>query len=137
MAKVLVVNTLTLDGVMQAPARADEDTRGGFVHGGWAVAYQDPVIAARMGEMMAQARGSLLLGRRTFEDFYAVWPKRPDNPYSEHLTKATKYVASKTLEEPLPWQNSILLEGEAGATVAELKQHHDGDLTILGSGELV
>lgn len=137
MAKVRVVNALTLDGVMQAPARADEDTRGGFVHGGWAAGYQDPVVAARMGAMMANARGSLLLGRRTYQDFYSVWPKRTDNPYTGHLNRATKYVASQTLEEPLPWQNSILLEGEAGDTVGALKQQHDGDLTILGSGELV
>ena len=132
-----MVSNLTLDGVMQSPARPDEDTRGGFVHGGWAVDYQDPVIAGRMGAMMTNAHGSLLLGRRTYEDFYSVWPKRTDNPYTDHLNKTTKYVASRTLEEPLPWQNSILLKGEAADTVAALEQRHDGDLTILGSGELV
>ena len=136
MAEVHVVINLTLDGVMQAPARADEDTRNGFRHGGWAVDYQDPVIARWMGERMAGAHGSLLLGRRTYQDFYSVWPTRTDNPYTDHLNRTTKYVASRTLREPLPWQNSILLEGDAGETVAALKTHHDGDLTILGSGEL-
>lgn len=136
MGRVVVISNLTLDGVMQAPARPDEDTRGGFAHGGWAVDYQDPVIAERMGDMMAQAHGSLLFGRRTYQSFYAVWPKRRDNPYTEHLNEATKYVASRTLKEPLPWQNSILLAGEACDAVAELKPGHDGDLTILGSGEL-
>lgn len=136
MAKLVVVMNLTLDGVMQAPARPDEDTRFGFRHGGWAVDYQDPVIARRMGERMANARGSLLLGRRTYEDFYSVWPKRTDNPYTDHLNRTTKYVASRTIDEPLPWQNSVLLKGEAAETVAALKRRHDGDLTLLGSGDL-
>ena len=136
MAKVAVVINLTLDGVMQGPARPDEDTRNGFRHGGWAADYQDPVIAHRMGEMMAGAHGSLLLGRRTYEDFYSVWPNRTDNPYTDHLNRTTKYVVSRTLDEPLPWQNSILLKGNAAETVAALKARHDGDLTILGSGEL-
>ncbi len=133
----MVVNSLTLDGVMQAPARSDEDIGGGFAHGGWAVAYQDDVIGQRMAQMMGRASGSLLLGRRTYEDLYAVWPKRTDNPYTDHLNKAAKYVCSRTLEEPLPWQNSILLPGEAGEAVAGLKDQHDGALTILGSGALV
>ncbi len=132
-----MVNWITLDGVMQAPGRPDEDTRGGFTQGGWGAEFPDPAIGAKMGEMMAGAHGSLLLGRRTYQDFYEVWPKRTDNPYSDQLNKATKYVASRTLQEPLPWQNSILLGGEAEATVAELKKRHDGDLTILGSGELL
>lgn len=137
MGRVVVVNTVTLDGVMQAPARPDEDTRGGFEHGGWARAYQDGAIAGRMAEMMARARGSLLLGRWTYESFYSVWPKRKNNPFTEQLSRATKYVASETLKEPLAWQNSILLTGDVAEAVAALKSHHDGDLTILGSGELV
>lgn len=136
-ARVVVVCNLTLDGVMQAPARPDEDTRDGFAHGGWAVDHQDPAIGRRMGEMMANANGALLLGRRTYEDFYAVWPNRTDNPYSDHLNKATKYVASRTLTAPLAWQNAILLEGDAGDAVAALKQEREGDLTVLGSGDLV
>ena len=137
MGKITVVNNITLDGVMQAPARPDEDTRGGFTHGGWAGPYQDSVIAQKMGEMMARGEGSLLLGRRTYEDFYSVWPKRTDNPYTEHLNKVQKYVASTTLKEPLPWQNSILLKGNAADAVATLKQQDDQSFAILGSGELI
>lgn len=136
MGKVTVVNNLTLDGVLQSPGRPDEDTRGDFLHGGWGAEYQDEVIARKMGERMASARGSLLLGRRTYQDFEAFWPNRADNPFTEHLNRVTKYVASRTLREPLPWQNSILLEGDAGDAVARLKQHDDQDLTILGSGNL-
>jgi len=136
MGRVTVVNNVTLDGVMQSPGRPDEDTRGGFTHGGWGADYQDEVIARQMGQRMAAAKGSLLLGRRTYEDFHAVWPNRTDNPFTGHLNRVTKYVASRTLSEPLPWQNSILLEGDAGDAVARLKRDGE-DLTVLGSGNLL
>jgi dihydrofolate reductase len=137
MGKITVVNNITLDGVMQAPARPDEDPRGGFAHGGWAIPYQDSVIAGKMGGMMASAEGALLLGRRTYEDFFSVWPKRTNNPFTEHLNKVQKFVASRTLKEPLPWQNSTLLNGDAGDAVATLKKQDDQNLAILGSGELI
>jgi dihydrofolate reductase len=131
-----VVENITLDGVMQSPARPDEDTRGGFTHGGWGVAYSDEVAAAEMAKRMARP-GALVLGRRTYEDLYEVWPKRRDNPYTERLNRTHKYVASRTLKEPLPWENSTLLEGDAVAAVAELKAAGDEDLGVIGSGELV
>jgi len=137
MGKITVINNVTLDGVMQAPARPDEDKRAGFAHGGWAISYQDSVLAKKMGELMASGDGSLLLGRRTYEDFYSVWPKRTDNPYTEHLNKVQKYVASTTLKEPLPWQNSTLLNGDAADAVATLKRQRNQSFAILGSGELI
>ena len=136
MSKVVVVNNVTLDGVMQAPARPDEDRRGGFTRGGWALPYNDEVMAQRMGRNMSQG-GSLLLGRRTYEDFYGVWPNRTDNPYTEVLNNTQKYVASTTLAEPLPWQNSTLLRGDAAQAVAGLRQQPGKDLVILGSGALI
>ena len=136
MAKVVVVNGVTLDGVMQAPARPDEDMRGGFTHGGWGIPFGDSVLLKKMGERMSQ-EGALLLGRRTYEDFFAVWPKRTDNPYTERLNKSQKFVASNTLKEPLPWINSTLLHGDVPAAVAKLKSELKGNLTILGSGELI
>lgn len=136
MSKVVVVNHLTLDGVMQAPARADEDTRDSFTRGGWAVPYGDAVMGEAMAEGMAQG-GALLFGRRTYEDLYAVWPNRTDNPYTEALNTAQKYVASTTLREPLPWSNSTLLKGDVAEAVARLKQQPGKDLVILGSGELI
>jgi dihydrofolate reductase len=134
--RIVVFTSLTLDGVMQAPARPDEDVRGGFQHGGWAVPYSDASMAAAAGESMATTEG-LILGRRTYEDFYSVWPKRTDNPYTEVLNNAQKYVASRTLKEPLPWVYSTLLEGDAAQAVAGLKEQPGKDLVILGSGELV
>jgi len=134
--KVVAIEHVTLDGVMQAPGRADEDERGGFEHGGWGHARSDEVMGRKMGEGMAR-EGSLLLGRRTYEDFLSFWPQLTDNPYTEVLDNTEKYVASNTLREPLPWRNSKLLSGEAVAAVAELKQQSGGDIGVLGSGMLV
>lgn len=136
MARILVANHVTLDGVMQAPARVDEDTRDGFAHGGWAISRNDDVMASKIGERMA-GPPAFLFGRRTYQDFYDVWPKRPDDPMSQALTNSSKYIASRTLSEPLPWENSILLDGDAAAAVADLKQQADGTLTIFGSGDLI
>jgi dihydrofolate reductase len=135
MGRIVVVNHLTLDGVMQAPGRADEDTRDGFRHGGWAAPYADPVMAQTMGEGMARP-SALLFGRRTYEDFYSVWPNRTDNPFTPVLNASIKYVASRTLKAPLPWANSVLLEGDVAEAVAHLKAREE-DLVILGSGELI
>ncbi len=136
MAKVLVVNHVTLDGVMQAPARADEDPRDGFAHGGWAAARDDEAMVERIGARMT-GQPAFLFGRRTYEDFNDIWPKRPDDPMSQALTNTPKYVASRTLTEPLPWENSVLLDGDAAGAVAALRERATGTLTIFGSGELI
>jgi dihydrofolate reductase len=136
MSKVVVLASLTLDGVMQAPGRPDEDTRDGFQHGGWAQPYNDPVMGRVMAEGMAEA-GPLLLGRRTYEDFFSFWPHQTDNPYTEVLDNARKYVASTRLAEPLPWRNSTLISGDLAEAVAGLRRQPGPDLVVLGSGELV
>ncbi|SRR6266508_2108474 len=105
MGKVTVFTSLTLDGVMQAPGRPDEDTRGGFRHGGWALPYNDPVLGQVASEGMAGG-GAILLGRRTYLDFAGFWPKQKDNPLTDVLNDTQKYVASPTLSDPLPWANS-------------------------------
>lgn len=137
MSRISVSNSITLDGVMQAPARPDEDTRGGFPFGGWALPYNDPV----MGETMARRAsggGSLLLGRRTYEDLASVWPHMPEeNPFTRLINARRKWVASRTLREPLAWNNSVLLEGDVVEAVTALRAQPDTDLAILGSGELV
>jgi dihydrofolate reductase len=130
---------VTLDGVVQAPARADEDTRDGFQYGGWGIPYFDPAASAQvMAEARTKAPHLMLFGRRTYQDFYAVWPNRNDgNPFSDVLNNARKYVVSTTLQEPLPWMNSTLIRGEPGEAVTKLKQESDNDLLILGSATLV
>lgn len=137
MTRIVVNNSLTLDGVMQAPGRPDEDRRGGFEHGGWAQPYFDPVMAEAAGEGMASG-SAMLFGRRTYEDFAKVWPSMPDdNPFTAVLNNATKYVASTTLKEPLSWENSRLLAGDAADAVAALKEEPGNGIVILGSGELI
>jgi len=136
MSEVVVIEHLTLDGVMQAPGRTDEDLRGGFEHGGWAVPNNDEVMGRVMGGGMAQG-GPLLLGRWTYESFYSFWPNQKDNPFTEVLNKIRKYVASTTLTEPLPWSNSTLLKGDLAEAVARLKQQPGKDIAVIGSGELV
>lgn len=136
MRKIAVTEHLTLDGVMQAPGRPDEDTRGGFEHGGWAIPNNDEVMARVMGEGMARG-GPLLFGRRTYEDFYGFWPHQKDNPFTDVLNDVEKFVASRTLTDPLPWNNSTLLKGDAAEAVKELKEQPGKDIGVLGSGELV
>lgn len=136
MRKVVVVENVSLDGVMQAPGRAGEDPRGGFTHGGWAMAYNDEVKGRLMASGMVEA-GPLLFGRRTYEDFFKVWSSQSENPFSKVLDAAPKYVVSTTLSEPLPWQNSTLLQGDAAAAVARLKGESGRDILVMGSGLLV
>jgi dihydrofolate reductase len=136
MAQVIVTNHVTLDGVMQAPGRPDEDTRGGFAHGGWAAPRIDEVMAGVMAKGMADP-GPLLLGRRTYEDFYGFWPKQTDNPFTPLLNQVRKYVVSTTLSEPLPWTNSALIAGDVAEAVSELKRESEKDIGVLGSGELI
>jgi dihydrofolate reductase len=135
MRTIVAVTSLTLDGVMQAPGRPDEDTRDGFAHGGWAVPYSDDVMGKAMGERMG-GEGAILLGRRTYEDLHGYWPEQTGNPYTEVLNDTRKYVVSTTLAEPLPWQNSTLVSGDVAESVAKLRTG-DGTLSVLGSGELL
>jgi dihydrofolate reductase len=145
MGRIVAFEHITLDGVMQAPGRPDEDRRGDFPHGGWAAANNDHVMNSVIGAGMSGMSGTagaskttgILLGRRTYEDFYAFWPKQQANPFTEALNHTPKYVTSRTLRTPLAWQNSTLLSGDAADSVATLKQESDLDLIIFGSGELV
>ena len=136
MRRIVANISLSLDGVMQAPGRPDEDRRSGFEHGGWANGYHDAVMMQAMGEGLSQG-ADLLFGRRTYEDFYSVWPKRKDNPFTPVLDASLKLVASRTMKEPLPWQNSRLLSGEGATTVARLKQQPGKDIVVLGCGDLM
>ena len=135
MSRVVVINHVTLDGVMQAPGRPDEDRRGGFELGGWSIPNNDDVIGAALGERMADS-GGLLLGRRTYEDLLSYWNTQ-ESPFKDALNMARKYVASRTLGEPLPWPNTALLEGDVADAVAELKNEPRKDLQIMGSGALI
>ena len=137
MAFISVFNSVTLDGVMQAPGGKEEDSRDGFPYGGWAGPYNDQVKGQIAGEGMSK-KGGLLFGRRTFEHMYKAWHGRTDaNPFTKVLDDTPKFVASNTLEEPLEWENSTLLQGDAADAVEKLKKESSMDFTILGSGVLI
>jgi dihydrofolate reductase len=120
---------------MQGPGRPDEDTRGGFEHGGWATPYADDAAMEAMGRHMTQGAG-LLLGRRTYEDVLGHWNSVPDNPFVAALNDTPKYVASRA-KEPLRWPNSMQLSGDVPEAVGALKRESGGDLNIMGSGVLI
>jgi dihydrofolate reductase len=137
MRSITVTMWITLDGVVQGLARQDEDTRGGFAHGGWGPRYQDEVLSREMSQAMAQP-GDMLLGRRTWQDFTVVWGRATDgNPVTARMNATTKYVVSRSLEDVDGWPNSVLLRGDAVDTVARLKAQPGGDLGIIGSASLV
>jgi dihydrofolate reductase len=129
---------MSLDGVVQSPAYPDEDPSGSFKHGGWHIRYFDDVSMTRVVENVTQA-GGFLLGRRTYDVFAAHWPKasNEEQALAVPLNTLPKYVASRTLKEPLGWQNSHLLKDDIAAAVDALK-HEDGKyLLAIGSTELV
>ena len=138
MRKVIVNEFVSLDGVAQAPGAADEDTSGGFEHGGWHMRYLDDLANERILEAIVSA-GGFLLGRRTYEIFAAYWPNAPEEEQvvAEPLNTKPKYVASTTLADPLEWQNSTLLEGDLREAVAALREEDGADLHVIGSTQLV
>ena len=138
MRKVIILEWMTLDGVVQGPGAADEDTTGGFKHGGWHLRYFDDLSRKWMVKNLTEA-GGFLLGRRTYEGFASYWPNASDEEQviAEPLNTKPKYVASTTLTGPLAWQNSTVLEGDLTEAVVALKQKNGGDLLVIGSTKLV
>jgi dihydrofolate reductase len=136
MGKVVVVEWMTLDGVVQAPGHPDEDRDGGFEHGGWHLRYFDDTSREWVAQGYAEA-GGFLFGRRTYQNLAAYWPNASDEEQviAEPLNTKPKYVASRTLAEPLEWQNSTLLRGDMAQAVRSLKQEDSGNLHVIGSSE--
>jgi dihydrofolate reductase len=139
MGRVIVMNGLSLDGVMQSPGRPDEDTRRGFEHGGWGAMYGDETMVAKLRERLRELTGgshAWLFGRRTYEELLSHWNVQ-GGPYKDPLNDIRKYVVSSNPATTLEWPNSTLLHGDIPAAVAELKQSADTDLVIMGSGVLI
>jgi dihydrofolate reductase len=138
MRKIVVSEFLTLDGVMQAPGQPGEDPEGGFRHGGWQRQFSfDEAQQKKIGEEIA-ATDAYLFGRKTYEIMAAHWPFQPDtDPFAAVLNPRPKYVVSRTLREPLSWQNSNLIGDDVVERIRELKQREGGNISVLGSGELV
>jgi dihydrofolate reductase len=139
MGKAIVMNWVTLDGVMQGPGRPDEDTRDGFAHGGWGSSYADEATVAKVGKRMAERTGgnhAWLFGRWSYEQLLASWNAR-GGPFKDALNNTRKYVASSNPEAKLDWPNSTLLHADIPAAVADLKQSSPTNLVIMGSGVLI
>lgn len=130
---------ISLDGVVQAPGGREEDTDGGFAHGGWSYPYFDEEAMGKAFDDSVQTTGALLFGRKTWQGMAAAWPGRAGDPFADHMNSVTKYVVSRTLtQDDLYWNNSTLLPSDdVAASVAELKERVDGDIHILGSSQLV
>ena len=137
--RIVVNEFMSLDGVVQAPGGPEEDTDGGFAHGGWSMPYFDPeVMGSAIGEGMSTA-DALLFGRRTWQGMAAAWPDRAGDPYADQMNALKKYVASRTLtQDDLTWNNSTLLSpGNAVADIAALRAQDGRDVLIWGSVSLV
>jgi dihydrofolate reductase len=139
MRKVIVNEFMSLDGVVQAPGGADEDTSRGFSHGGWHMRFMEDELAQKWVLEGIVEAGGFLLGRYTYEIFAAYWPNagEEEQVIAEPLNTKPKHVASTTLSEPLEWQNSSLLQGDVADAVAALKQAGGDDVHVIGSAKLV
>jgi dihydrofolate reductase len=136
--RVVVNEFMSLDGVVQAPGGPEEDTEGGFAHGGWSMRYFDPeVMGPAISEGMSTA-GALLFGRRTWQGMAAAWPERAGDPYADQMNAINKYVASRTLtQDDLTWNTALLSPENAVADIAKLRAQDGGDLVMWGSASLV
>jgi dihydrofolate reductase len=137
--RVVANEFMSLDGVVQAPGGPEEDTDGGFAHGGWSAPYFDvEVMGSAIGEGMTTA-DALLFGRRTWQGMAAAWPDRAGDPYADQMNAIKKYVASRTLtQDDLTWNNSTLLSpNDALGDIAALRSQAGGDIVVWGSASLV
>jgi dihydrofolate reductase len=139
--RIIIIDFISLDGVVQGPGGPEEDTEGGFEHGGWSHPYFDPeAMGATIGEVMGSTE-ALLFGRRTWGVMAGAWPERAGDPFADQMNSIQKYVASRTLtadEASSRWNNTTLLEGgDAIAAIRRLRDEPgDGYLQIWGSASL-
>ena len=136
--RVVVNEFMSLDGVVQAPGGAKEDTAGGFAHGGWSMPYFDVEV---MGAAIDAGMGTvdaLIFGRRTWQVMASAWPERGGDPFADKMNAIKKYVASRTLtQDDLSWNNSTLLSPDnAVADIAAMRAQEGGDLSLMGSASL-
>ena len=136
MRKLVALTFMTLDGVIQGPGSADEDTSNGFTQGGWASDYWEAMMQQVMAEAMAEPY-DIVLGRKTYDIFAAHWPNvGPENPVASIMNNSRKYVPTAS-DKKLEWHNSVALNGDIQAEFSKLKQQDGPLLQIHGSGQLI
>lgn len=136
--RIVISDFMSLDGVVQAPGGPEEDTNGGFAHGGWSMPFFDvDAMGGAIGETMANTE-ALLFGRRTWQTMAAAWPTRAGDPFADHMNEIPKYVASRTLsQDDLDWNNSTLLPpDDVIGAVQRLRDRDGGDVQVMGSANL-
>jgi dihydrofolate reductase len=133
--RIIVSDFMSLDGVVQAPGGREEDTDGGFAHGGWSLPFFDPDAMGPVIGAALERTEALLFGRRTWQGMAAAWPERAGDPFADRMNSIAKYVASRTLtQDDLTWPNSTLLPADdAIGAVRELRAREGGDIQVLGS----
>jgi dihydrofolate reductase len=133
--KLVVTEFMSLDGVVQAPGDPQEDTEGGFAHGGWQRPYFDEVFMRRAAAGMAETDAQLF-GRKTYDKMAAFWPTvGDDDPFAKHLNHVPKYVASRNMTEAT-WEGTTVLNGDVVEQVREIKERDGGTISVLGSADL-
>ena len=137
--KTLITEFISLDGVVQAPGGASEDTDDGFSHGGWSMKYFDPVVMGGMYDELARQSDALLQGRRTYQVSAAAWPTRSGDPFSDWINRVQKYVVSNTLtEKDLTWNPTTIIRGDdLENAVADLRAQPGGYIYVYGSATMV
>jgi dihydrofolate reductase len=136
--RIVISQFISLDGVIQAPGGPEEDTDGGFAHGGWSLPFFDPeVMGSAIGEGFASVE-ALLFGRRTFNGMAKAWPERAGDPFADQMNAIKKYVVSSTLSaEDITWENAELIPADGALdAIAGLRARDGGDLSIMGSATL-
>jgi dihydrofolate reductase len=137
--RIVIIQFISLDGVVQAPGGPEEDTDGGFAHGGWSHPFFDPeVVGGAFDDALSNAQ-ALLYGRRTWQTMAAAWPGRAGDPFADRMNAIRKYVVSATLgDDELTWENTTRIPGDqAVSRIRELREIDDGDLLVMGSPTLV
>lgn len=137
--KTLITEFISLDGVVQAPGAANEDTDGGFSHGGWSIKYFDPVVMGGMFDKLAKESDALLQGRRTYQVSAAAWPNRSGDPFSDWINQVQKYVVSNTLnDEDITWGPAEIIRGDdLVKTISDLRAQPGGYIYVYGSAMMV
>ena len=136
--RIVVCDFISLDGVVQAPGGAEEDTEGGFAHGGWSAPYFDVDVMGSMYDEVIRGSDALLFGRRTWQVMAAAWPERGGDPFSDRMNSIPKYVASRTLTpDDMRWGSTLLPADDVVGAVRRLRSQEGGDLLVMGSASLV
>jgi dihydrofolate reductase len=137
--RIVITEFISLDGVVQAPGGPQEDTDGGFAHGGWSHPYFDAEVLGGAFDAGLGRAEALLFGRRTWQTMAGAWPERAGDPFADRMNSLKKYVVSSTLgEADLTWNNTALIPGDqAVARIGELHEAEGGDLAMMGSPTLV